>query len=314
MGDVGSAARGLCRQRRCWRFSCAVFDEASWTLTIEGRPAEIESKPLEVLRELLLRPGEVVTKGELLDAVWPRVTVVEASLSTAVRKLRRAFGAAHGEDAIIETVSGLGYRLAVPVELEFRPAPGSAPTGSSSPQIEASEQQDDIAAQVRKRVWSGQRRGVILGAAALTLLGGGLVAARMAPPATPPVSFTQLDEKDALRLLDLPKIEMMLRQGWNPNTPFDAEGNGALGILLNVCDWNPGHDKQKLLLVARTLYEAGARVDVRNVWGDTPYSIARAKRYCGPDHPVTLMFHKICFTDLHSPGDKCLARYARKKS
>jgi non-specific serine/threonine protein kinase len=71
------------RRRRIWRFADAEFDEAGWVLRIAGQPAQLEAKPLEVLHELLLRAGEVVTKDEILDAVWSGVTVVEGSLPTS---------------------------------------------------------------------------------------------------------------------------------------------------------------------------------------------------------------------------------------
>src|SRR5690606_33605434 len=82
------------RRRRLWRFASAEFDEASWVLRVGGAPAAVEGKPLEVLHELLLRAGEVVTKEELFDAVWPGVVVVEGSLATAISKLRKALGTA----------------------------------------------------------------------------------------------------------------------------------------------------------------------------------------------------------------------------
>src|SRR3546814_14646297 len=65
------------------------------------------------LHELLLRAGEVVTKDEILDAVWPGLTVVEGSLATAISKLRKALGG--DADAIIATVPRVGYRLVAPV-------------------------------------------------------------------------------------------------------------------------------------------------------------------------------------------------------
>src|SRR3546814_2830099 len=76
------------RRRRLWHFANADFDEASWALRVDGRAVALEGKPLEVLHELLLRAGEVVTKDEILDAVWPGLTVVEGSLATAISKLR----------------------------------------------------------------------------------------------------------------------------------------------------------------------------------------------------------------------------------
>lgn len=101
------------RRRRLWSFASAEFDEASWVLRVDGAPAAVEGKPLEVLHELLLRAGEVVTKDEILDAVWPGVTVVEGSLATAVSKLRKALG--ETGDAVIATVARVGYRLVAPV-------------------------------------------------------------------------------------------------------------------------------------------------------------------------------------------------------
>src|SRR5205085_177343 len=53
------------------------------------------------------------------------VTVVEASLPTAVHKLRAAFGDDRRERKIIETVSGIGYRISIPVESEDRTPEGN---------------------------------------------------------------------------------------------------------------------------------------------------------------------------------------------
>lgn len=111
MGDSSSR-----RRRRIWRFGDVEFDEASWMLRVDGRAAALESKPLEVLHELLLRAGEVVTKDEILDAVWPGIIVVEGSLATAVSKLRKAMGDSGGQ--AIETVPRVGYRFSAPVTLD----------------------------------------------------------------------------------------------------------------------------------------------------------------------------------------------------
>ncbi len=115
---AGSSGR---RRRRLWRFGEYEFDEAGWSLRVGGKVAPLEGKPLEVLHELLLRAGEVVTKEELFDAVWPGVVVVEGSLTTAVSKLRRALGP--GGEAIVVTAPKVGYRLAGPVSVESIEAP-----------------------------------------------------------------------------------------------------------------------------------------------------------------------------------------------
>ncbi len=109
------------RRRRLWKFAGAEFDEASWALRVDGQVVALEGKPLEVLHELLLRAGEVVTKDEILDAVWPGLTVVEGSLPTAISKLRKALG--ERPDNIIETVPRVGYRLACTVTIESVESP-----------------------------------------------------------------------------------------------------------------------------------------------------------------------------------------------
>lgn len=103
------------RRRRLWTFAGAEFDEATWALRVDGHVVPLEGKPLEVLHELLLRAGEVVTKDEILDAVWPGLTVVEGSLPTAISKLRKALGGR--QDNIIETVPRVGYRLTCTVKI-----------------------------------------------------------------------------------------------------------------------------------------------------------------------------------------------------
>jgi DNA-binding winged helix-turn-helix (wHTH) protein/serine/threonine protein kinase len=99
---------------RLWSFAGREFDESRLELRVNGKPVELELKPLEILVQLLLRAGEVVTKDELLDAVWPGLTVVEGSLSTAIYKLRKALG--DEESTIVVTVPRVGYRLGTSVQ------------------------------------------------------------------------------------------------------------------------------------------------------------------------------------------------------
>jgi serine/threonine protein kinase/DNA-binding winged helix-turn-helix (wHTH) protein len=98
---------------RLWRFADYEFDELGRELRVKGRTVELESKPLDILLQLLLHAGEVVTKEELLESVWPDVMVVEGSLATAVSKLRKAMG--DEDHPAIVTVPRVGYRLGVPV-------------------------------------------------------------------------------------------------------------------------------------------------------------------------------------------------------
>jgi DNA-binding winged helix-turn-helix (wHTH) protein len=310
MGKIQGGTTAARRQGRRWRFATAAFDETTWILTVDGRVAPIEGKPLELLHELLLRAGELVSKDELLEAVWPDVSVVEASLPTAVAKLRRALCDDGRGPAIVETVPRIGYRLAAAVEVQAaRTAPGREPAPGEGLAALGRE-----AAQVRaSALQAGRSLRWLLAAAGFALmltLGATLAPASLREairPAAP--TPTQQDAKEALRELDIERIKLMLRAGWNPNTPFDKEGNGALNILMNVCEWDRDHDRHKLVLMARTLFDGGARLETRNVWGDTAYSIAKAPRYCGPDHPVTQMLHAMCYDGYQPLGDRCLPVY-----
>src|SRR5258708_19290796 len=92
---------------RLWRFADCEFDELRRELRVKGKPIELESKPLDILLQLLLHSGEVVTKEELLDSVWPSVMVVDGSLATAVSKFPKAMGVEH--PPVILTVPRLAY-------------------------------------------------------------------------------------------------------------------------------------------------------------------------------------------------------------
>ncbi len=113
MNYKGPAREDADNSGRLWRFADYEFDELGRELRVKGRPVELESKPIDILLQLLLHAGEVVTKEELLESVWPDVTVVDGSLATAVSKLRKAM---EDEDhPVIVTVPRVGYRLGVPV-------------------------------------------------------------------------------------------------------------------------------------------------------------------------------------------------------
>jgi serine/threonine protein kinase/DNA-binding winged helix-turn-helix (wHTH) protein len=97
-----------------FRFGTAEFDEARFDLCVSGLPVEVQRKPLEILALLLSRPGEVVTKEELLEAVWKGRPTVENVLANAVAKLRGALGEENA--ARITTVPRVGYRFDGPLQ------------------------------------------------------------------------------------------------------------------------------------------------------------------------------------------------------
>ena len=76
----------------------------------------LEPKAMQVLVFLARRPGEAVTRDELLSAVWPDVVGGDDALTQVVTKLRKALGDDPRSPSYIETISKRGYRLIAPVE------------------------------------------------------------------------------------------------------------------------------------------------------------------------------------------------------
>ncbi|WP_109484321.1 winged helix-turn-helix domain-containing protein [Occallatibacter savannae] len=167
-------------QKILWRFAECEFDELRFQLTVHGQPVELERKPLELLRYLLAHSGEVVRKEELLDAVWPGVIVVDASLATAVSKLRKVLG----DQEIVQTVPRVGYRIAVPVLRLFPPNSSTEFVAdvpvALAPDTPAAPPQRPPALFGRRLLWAG---GAI---AAILLISIGLIGSRSRKPATSP--------------------------------------------------------------------------------------------------------------------------------
>lgn len=74
-------------------------------------------KVFETLLVLVQRAGQVLTKEELLDLIWPDTAVEEGNLTRNVATLRKALGEEHGEHHYIETLSRRGYRFIAKVEI-----------------------------------------------------------------------------------------------------------------------------------------------------------------------------------------------------
>jgi TolB-like protein len=97
----------------------AVDPARACLIDADGAPVPLRPKTWEVLAHLLRHPGRIVTRAELLDAVWPDVLVTDHNLSVCIAELRRAIGKDSG--AIIRTVSRRGYLL----EADAAVAPGA---------------------------------------------------------------------------------------------------------------------------------------------------------------------------------------------
>ncbi len=92
----------------------------------------ISPKFMHVLLRLADAKGEVVTRDELMDAVWGDTIVGEAVLTRAVSELRKVLCPGESADSAIETIPTVGYRLAMPVrELELSSDSAASPPDRS---------------------------------------------------------------------------------------------------------------------------------------------------------------------------------------
>src|SRR3989475_4293129 len=103
--------------RRILGFGSFEVDLASGELRREGLKVKLQDQPLRLLVLLLERGGEVVTREELRERLWPADTFVDFdhSLNTAVRKLREALGDSAETPRYVETLARRGYRFVAPV-------------------------------------------------------------------------------------------------------------------------------------------------------------------------------------------------------
>ncbi|WP_022978124.1 protein kinase domain-containing protein [Nevskia ramosa] len=98
-----------------WRFGEFELDETRRELRLRGELLKIEAKPLNLLMMLLRHPGEMITKNDLIDALWTGRIVTESVLGNCVAKLRQVLG--DDGAALIKTVFGFGYRFDVEAQL-----------------------------------------------------------------------------------------------------------------------------------------------------------------------------------------------------
>src|SRR5262245_45285010 len=113
------------------RFSVFELDLRTGELRKNGMRLRLQEQPFQVLAMLLERPGELVTRDDLRQKLWPADTFVDFDhgLNTAVTKLREVLADSAASPRYIETLPKRGYRFIYPVEGAVTPAPApQAPT------------------------------------------------------------------------------------------------------------------------------------------------------------------------------------------
>jgi DNA-binding winged helix-turn-helix (wHTH) protein/Flp pilus assembly protein TadD len=110
----------IVKARRWIRFGPYCADLRACELTKYGTRLKLQARPFEILAMLLERPGEVVTRDEIRERLWPEGTFVDfdSNISSAVRKLRDSLCDSAAAPRYVETVGRVGYRFIAQAELE----------------------------------------------------------------------------------------------------------------------------------------------------------------------------------------------------
>lgn len=118
-----------------YRFGPFLADRASYRLLRDGEPVALTPKLLDLLLFFVEHPGVLVTKEELLDAVWPNANVTDNALARAVSELRDVLGDDATAPVYIRTIARRGYRFVATVsEAEGSAKPSSSPRAAPSAQ------------------------------------------------------------------------------------------------------------------------------------------------------------------------------------
>src|SRR3954470_11225866 len=106
------------------RFGRFALDLVGRRLVCAGQSVKLSSRSLDILCELAAAPGEVVSKDQLMEKIWPGRVVEENAIQVHVSALRKALeSGSHGQSYVV-TVPGRGYRL---VGIDSSAAPSAQP-------------------------------------------------------------------------------------------------------------------------------------------------------------------------------------------
>jgi TolB-like protein/Tfp pilus assembly protein PilF len=99
-----------------YTFGSFVLNANAGTLVRQGVPIPVGYRGLLLLAAFLKRPGEILTKSDLMDAAWPGTVVEEGNLTVQIASLRKLLGPASNGTEWITTVPRVGYRFAASAE------------------------------------------------------------------------------------------------------------------------------------------------------------------------------------------------------
>src|SRR5688572_10224152 len=142
------------------RFGAFELDLGTLELFRAGRPVRLQNQPARLLALLVGRPGQIVSREEIRQALWDGETFVdfEQGINHVIRQVRAALKDDAEAPRYLETLPRQGYRFVAPVTTAARPR--------------ISEQNHPVPAADRRRwrLWSARASGILLAAVILAEL------------------------------------------------------------------------------------------------------------------------------------------------
>lgn len=167
--DTGLPPEVSPHKARYVRFGPFDIDQQRQQVFRNGSRLRLQGKVYQVLIVLLQKPGEVVTREELKQALWPADTHVnyDANVNTTVNKLRQALGESSEKPLYIETIPRKGYSFISVAEFSPVPFPSMPAPKTSGAQLPPGVE----AAASEQRAPSASRRWLTILIVSLILIG-----------------------------------------------------------------------------------------------------------------------------------------------
>lgn len=219
-----------------FRFDPFELDARNFELRRSGALVPIQPKAFDLLACLVRRHGELVTKSELMEAVWPGLSVTKDSLAQAMMGVRVALGDDVTEGRYVQTVRGRGYRFVAPVHEVDREAARAAPAPSTRADRAALVGRSDALALADELLARAPRTGSLLFVAGEAGLGktAFLAAVGSRAASTTPIAVRCSSDAGAPDLWPFVQVARELRRlgaSLAPETTSLAEGRITAGAL-----------------------------------------------------------------------------------
>jgi TolB-like protein/DNA-binding winged helix-turn-helix (wHTH) protein len=190
MGHLGKDTKSSLGDGYLYRIGQIALDSRKRTLSRAGSPVSLTPKAFDVLLFLVQNPNRLITKEELLQAVWGDTFVEEGNLTQYISHLRKALGDNSEDTRLIVTIARKGYQFTADVTVgeaadTAKQAAVPAPTAESSladTQPVLGSPADEAVPKTPKHSW----KAAVLGASAVVLIAVGFASWRHFAGMTPP--------------------------------------------------------------------------------------------------------------------------------